>query len=317
MENQEVQIQEFDTMLFAGSATAGLKDAKRTDLWKVPRDKIKVLDGFNVRIKNEAYWQQVRIYADSMKANGFFLDKPIAGFVAKVNGENIVYVTDGHTRLDSFDLAVSEGAELDRVPMVVKPQGTSMEDLTVALVVSNNGRQLTPYETALVCKRLMKYGMDEAEIAGKIGLSKLHVANLLLLVSAPREITNLVQEGKVSSSLAVATLKTHGDKAIEVLKEGLMNAELLGKSKVTEKHIKDKKPKKEKKVQQELPVQEDEFQKKNDLLLSRGIDWINKYKPDGGGAELLLAFLTGTDRDEIEALLKQASLEESPVCEPA
>ena len=308
MENQEMQIQDFDTMLFPGSTTAGLKDAKRTDLWKVQREKIKVLQGFNVRIKNEDYLAQVRLIADSMKANGFFPDKPLAGFVAEVEGENIVYVIDGHTRLDAYDLAVSEGAELQGIPMVIKPKGTSMEDLTVALVVSNNGRQLTSYETALVCKRLVHYGMDEAEVGRRIGLSKQHVANLLMLVAAPREIGNMVQDGKVSASLAVATLKNHGSKAVEVLKEGLANAESVGKVKVTEKHLKEKKEKKEKKVQRELPTQEDDFEKKNSMLLSRGIDWIKRHGPDGMGAEMLLAFLTGTDVEEIEFLLKQADL---------
>lgn len=310
MENTEMQIQ-FDTMLFPGSTTAGLKDAKRTDLWKVQREKIKVLEGFNVRIQNDDYLAQVRVIADSMKANGFFPDKPIAGFVAEVDGNNIVYVIDGHTRLDAYDLAMSEGAELQGIPMVIKPKGTSMEDLTVALVVSNNGRQLTSYETALVCKRLVHYGMDEAEVARRIGFSKQHVANLLLLVSAPREIGNLVQEGKVSASLAVATLKTHGSKAIEVLKDGLANAESVGKAKVTEKHLKDKKEKKEKKAQEKLPMQEDDFEKKNDLLLSRGIEWIKKNGPDGTGAEMLLAFLTGTDVEKIQFLLKQSDIEDS------
>lgn len=310
MENTEMQIQ-FDTMLFPGSTTAGLKDAKRTDLWKVQREKIKVLEGFNVRIRNDDYLAQVRVIADSMKANGFFPDKPIAGFVAEVDGNNIVYVIDGHTRLDAYDLAMSEGAELQGIPMVIKPKGTSMEDLTVALVVSNNGRQLTSYETALVCKRLVHYGMDEAEVARRIGLSKQHVANLLLLVSAPREIGNLVQEGKVSASLAVATLKTHGSKAIEVLKEGLANAESVGKAKVTEKHLKDKKEKKEKKTQEKLPMQEDDFENKNNLLLCRGIEWIKKNGPDGMGAEMLLAFLTGTDVERIEFLVKQSDIEDS------
>ena len=313
MENTEIAMVEFNTMLFPGSTTAGLKDAKRTDLWKVQREKIKVLDGFNVRIKNDDYLAQVRLIADSMKANGFFPDKPIAGFVAEVEGENVVYVIDGHTRLDAYDLAVSEGTELQGIPMVIKPKGTSMEDLTVALVVSNNGRQLTPYETALVCKRLVHYGMDESEVARRIGMSKQHVANLLMLVAAPREIGNFVQEGKVSASLAVATLKTHGSKAVEVLKEGLANAESVGKAKVTEKHLKEKKEKKEKKIQGELPTQADDFERKNDLLLSRGIDWIKRSNPDGIGAEMLLAFLTGTDVEEIQFLLKQADLEDAAV----
>lgn len=304
MNSTELNIEEFNTMLFPGSTTAGMKDAKRADLWKVKREIVKVLDGFNVRIKNDEYLAQVRLIADSMKANGFFPDKPLAGFVAEVDGENIVYVIDGHTRLDAYDLALSEGAELQGIPMVIKPKGTSMEDLTVALVVSNNGRQLTSYETALVCKRLIQYGMEEAEVARRIGLSKPHVANLLTLVAAPREIGNLVQDGKVSASLAVVTLKAHGSKALDVLKEGLANAESVGKTKVTEKHLKEKKPKTPK-----IATTEDKPEEKIDLLLSRGIDWIKRNRPSGNGAEMLLSFLTGYEVEEISFLVNQDDIE--------
>lgn len=293
---------EFNTLLTQGGIKAGMTGCKSADLWKVPRDRIKVLEGFNVRIKNNDYYAQVRLYADSMKADGFFVDKPLTGYVAKENGENVIYVTDGHTRLDAYDLAKIEGADLHDIPMVTKPSGTSMEDLTVALVVSNNGRNLTPYEVALVCKRLINYGMDEVEIATRVGLSKAYVSNLLLLVSAPREICNLVQEGKVSASLAVATLKTHETKALAVLKDGLANAESVGKTKVTEKHLKPKISKAE-----NTPATTPE--KKTDLLLSRGVAWIKENLPAGGGAEMLLAFLTGFEVDEINVMVKQIDLE--------
>lgn len=54
----------------------------------------------------------------------------MAGFVAKEDGNDVIFVTDGHCRYDAVELAIAEGAELSRIPVVVAHQGTSMEDLT-------------------------------------------------------------------------------------------------------------------------------------------------------------------------------------------
>ena len=142
-------------------ATVGISSG---DLWKMPRDRIRVIDGFNVREKDADYKANVRRYADSMKANGYDETKPMAGFVYEENGEHFIGLTDGHTRLDAVDLANSEGCEIVTIPVVTKARGTSMEDITIGLVTSNSGAALKPLEVAKVCKRLVGYGMEVKDI---------------------------------------------------------------------------------------------------------------------------------------------------------
>lgn len=236
---------EFNQELIAGNVKAAMKEAGASsgDLWRVQRDQIKVLPNFNVRFRNDAYRAQVRMLADSMKENGYYQDKPIAGYVAVENGENVIYVVDGHTRLEAVDLANSEGAEIGVLPVVTKPKGTSREDITVGLHRANTNRPLEPIEIGEVCKRLVGYGLDEPEIAKRLGLTAPYVGELLTLAGASNRIRKLVAEGKVSSTLAMATMKKHPEQAAEKLEQAVAKAAGEGKDRATAKHMPKAEPK--------------------------------------------------------------------------
>ena len=197
---------------------------RSSDLWKCPVNKLRVVEGFNVRDKDADYLKRVRYIANSIIENGYMDDKPIAGYVTEEGGQHFVIVTDGHTRYDAVQLVISEGHPIDEVPVVTKPRGTSMEDLTVALVTSNTGEKLRPFEVAKVCKRLIGYGMTEADIAKRIGLTRAYVIDLLALLAAPKAVRDMVSEGKVSATEAGKTIKQHGKKAVSVLTEALKSS---------------------------------------------------------------------------------------------
>jgi ParB family chromosome partitioning protein len=229
----------FDMQLVAGGIKSAMKEvqASSRDLWSVEIDSINVLPGFNVRTLGDDYDAHIRELADSIKAEGFYQDKPLAGYVARVGDKQVIYLTDGHCRLAATLLAISEGAEITRLPMVVSSQGTSMEDLTVALYKTNTGKPLTPYETGVVCKRLSRFGWDVSQIASRLNIGSTYVEGLLLLVSAPFEIREMVQKGQVSATMAIQALRTKGDGALAMLQAGLEVAKTSGKSKVTAKHL--------------------------------------------------------------------------------
>jgi ParB family chromosome partitioning protein len=230
-----------DFTLVAGSIKGAMKQAGAgsRDLWLVPRDQIRVIEGFNVRIKNDAYKAHIRFLADSMKEVGFKSEHPLSGYVARDGDESFVYIFDGHCRLDGFDLAVSEGAELEHLTVVVGSQACDMEDLTVNLDSSNSGKPLEPLERAAVCKRLVLFGWDEPRIAKRLGLGVTYVLDLLLLIGSPKEVRAMVASGQVSSSTAIAALKEHGNKALERLSEALARAQGVGKAKVTQRFMAD------------------------------------------------------------------------------
>jgi len=220
-------MEEFDSNLTAGNVKAAMKDAGAVsaDLWQVAPDRLRVLEGFNARVKNEAYTGRVRWIADSIKANGYYKDKPLSGFVAREDGVDVIYVTGGHRRHEAVHLAISEGVEVPHVPVVIKPKGTGMEDLTVDLIVGNEGEPLTTYEQAVVCKRLAGFGWDSKEIARRVGYSTAqYVDGLLALAAAPLPIRKMVIESVISATTAIDAIKKHGDKATDVLLAAVVKA---------------------------------------------------------------------------------------------
>lgn len=231
--------QEFNKDLTASNVKTAMSsiDAKKRDMYFVPVDSLSIMDDFNVRAKNDNYNQAVREIADSIKANGFYPHKPFAVLVIKENGKDVLAIYDGHTRFDGLKLAISEGAAIERVPVVCAPQGTSIEDITVGLVTNNSGRQLEPLAIAIVVKRLVGYGLSNDEIAKRLGFTIGYISSLLILVGAPKKIRDLVSDGKVSASLAVITIRDHSENAVSVLEAGLIEAVAAGKTKVTAKNI--------------------------------------------------------------------------------
>ena len=226
--------------LVPGSVKAAMKEAgaSSADLWMVPYDQIRVIEGFNVRVRSPEYLSHVEAIKNSITANGFYRDKPLGGYVGKdEDGNNVIYLTDGHTRHEAVGIAIEEGHAIEALPVLVKPQGTSQEDLTVALVTGNSGRPLTPIETAIVCKRLQGFGLDNKAIANRLGFTKKYVDNLFDLLAAPAAVRKLVEQGKVSASLAIEELKKDGKGAAKKLTEAVEVAEAGGKKKVTKKTL--------------------------------------------------------------------------------
>jgi hypothetical protein len=124
-----------------------------------PRE-LKFMSGFNARTPRPGLEAHIRALADSMKSEGYYMDKPIAVYIAREGDQEVKYVSDGHCRTKAVLLAIQEGAEIETIPAVPEERGVSLEDLTVKLYRSNTGLPLTPYETGLVCKRLIRYGLE-------------------------------------------------------------------------------------------------------------------------------------------------------------
>lgn len=239
VDGEEPIASSFEKFLVPGKIKSVMKvtNSKSRDLWQVPPECIRLMDGFNIRIKNSDYHTHIRQLADSIKLDGFFADKPLGAYVANENGEEVIYLHDGHCRLEAVKIAIQEGADIQNVPLVVSPPGTSLEDLTVSLVRSNSGKPLSPYEAAVVCKRLSRYGWSASDIAKRIGFSANYVAKLLALAGAPLHLREMVVDGVVSADVAIQMLSQHGSNAVPLLAEAKNQAEVSGDTKVTKKHI--------------------------------------------------------------------------------
>lgn len=239
MKNEEIQSLAQGNIKSAMNATG----ATSQDLWMVPREGIRIIEGFNVREKDDPEYQaHIQWLAESIKENGFYRDRPLTGYVGKEDDQDVIFLTDGHSRLAAVDLLISAGVEIGPLPVVTKLRGTSVEDLLVAMYTSNSGKPLTPYETGMLCKRLLGMGWDEKTISKRLGLKSIqYLQDLLDLVGAPLDVRNMVTHGEVSATTAIKVMKEHGSKAVAVLKKGVDQAKSEGKARATPKHMRDKK----------------------------------------------------------------------------
>lgn len=243
MNNIETQVNtlvSFQDKLVPGAVKVAMKDsgAKSSDLYRVPPSALKVREGYNPRIETPDFLQGLQALADNMKVEGFYDSKPIAVSVAIEDGTNVLYVEDGHRRLRAVLLAIGQGADIATVPVTVMPRSTNEVDRLVHMVHSNNdGEKFKPLELGIIISRMHKLGIDEADIAKRLGMTTTYVRQLSSLMSAPKAIRDMVKDGEISATLAIETVAEHKGEAEELLKEAQVEAKVTGK-KVTGKAVK-------------------------------------------------------------------------------
>lgn len=239
-----------DVSLIAGKGKAitAAATSKNTE-YVVSVDQLRTIPGFNVRIREtDDYRQHVESLKQSIREHGFYPNKPLAGYIGKDGDDDVIYVTDGHTRLEAVreinEEDVDGTQEIAGLPVVLKSAESSINDLTIALVQDNNGRPLMPYEMGIVVRRLQnaKDGegnalFSKADIARKLSITERYIDDLNVLVSAPKKVRDAVLAGEVSSTLAIQELRKNPKKAEERITTAVTKAKASGKSKATKKDI--------------------------------------------------------------------------------
>jgi ParB family chromosome partitioning protein len=228
--------------LTAAAIDATMKAANATTakLFLVPVGEIKPIPGFNVRVQSPDYVAHRDNIRAMIAANGFDSTKPLAGYVAKEGDKSVIYVTDGHTRLDAVnefnaDPDTAEKDEIEALPILIHPKAVSLTDLTVALHTANSGRPLTPYELGVVVKRLLaEEGAKKADIAVRLGVTTRYLDDVLLLANADAKVKQHVASGAVSSTMAIQLLRKDADSAGEKIEAAVAKS---GGGKVTKKNV--------------------------------------------------------------------------------
>jgi len=229
-EQTQLAIESFDLTLVPGSVKklmAGIKavyegQAKEedkikgaggsSDLWKVPVNELKVLEGFNVRLPGPDLDEHLDFLTDSILEEGFFQHRPLAALVLEIDGELGLYVFDGHCRLESAKRAIAKGAPIELVPVVVQDgRNVNLDDLYVQMHRLNKGKELSPFELGLLCKRLSRNGHDDTVIAKRMGIKPQYVDGLLRLVNAPKPLVDAVLSNELAPTEAIKMIRSHGN----------------------------------------------------------------------------------------------------------
>lgn len=265
IETQVKQLTAFEDKMVPGAVKVAMKDsnAKSSDLWRVPMGEIKVREGYNPRIHTPSFEQGLHELAASIAENGFYDSKPIAVTVASEGGKNVMYVEDGHRRFAAAQMAKAAGAPIDALPVVVLPRSTSEVDRLVHMVHSNNdGEKFKPLELGIIVSRMQRFGLDEGQIAVKLAMTPTYVRMLSTLMSAPKEIRDMVKDGEIAATLAIETVAEYKEEAAGLLQEAKADAKATGK-RVTGKTVKAAAAKRKKPTKKALAEKSLKLQKKH------------------------------------------------------
>jgi len=205
------------------AATGATKSAK---MLMVPIDQIVEVPGYNFRITDtDDYRAKVLELKESIMAEGYYDSQPLGCFPALVDGEPKMVLISGHGRFEAAKLAVAAGADIDRLPVVLKKAGSSNVDLAVSLHKENINARPTMLEQAVLVHRLYKSGMTDTEVAERLNITERAVGDLKVLIAAPRDLRDMVKHGTISATELITRLKKDKDGGAEKVREAAAKAE--------------------------------------------------------------------------------------------
>ncbi|MDY0362987.1 MAG: hypothetical protein RBR08_16180 [Desulforegulaceae bacterium] len=209
-----------------------IPDITKNDIFTVPVEILEVQEGFNPRglfgegdyFEREDVKQHIRNLADSYKAGRYV--PPIV--VRVIDGK--VLIRDGHCRHRAILLAISEGAEIQRVP-VLELKNKNELDENLLILTSNDGLPLSQLERAAVYGRYRAWGWTMQEIANAVGKTISHVSNSLILLDLPEKAKSMIEGGLISASYALELFKEHGMACINIIEKALEKTDIEPDSK--------------------------------------------------------------------------------------
>jgi len=98
-------------------------------------------------------------------------------------------------------------AGLDTIPVWVRDDVSSREQLELALVENLQREDLDPIETAIAYRRMLEeFSMTQAEVAQRVGKNRATVANAVRMLQLPEFVLAEVRGGRLSAGHAKALL---------------------------------------------------------------------------------------------------------------
>lgn len=189
--------------------------------------------GFNLREESAELAASIDELAAYIFAGGVY-----PALEVRPREEGGAWIVDGHRRRRALEKALAMGAPLaDKngdVWIDVVPFNGNDADRTLRVMTSNENMKLSPLEVSRGLKRLRNFGWSVADIANKMGKSRARVEQLLVLADSNSDVQNMVATGAVSASVAIDTVRAHGEKAGAVIAEA---AKAKAGKKVTAKSI--------------------------------------------------------------------------------
>lgn len=108
----------------------------------------------------------------------------------------------------------AQKAKLHKVPVVIKDM-TDSEALEVAIIENIQRADLTPLEEARGYDQLMQeFGHTQEQLSQIVGKSRSHVANMLRLLTLPKDVQDMLGDGRLSMGHARALITAENPSAL-------------------------------------------------------------------------------------------------------
>lgn len=151
--------------------------------------------------------------AESIQKNGIM--QPI---IVRPGAGSKLEIVAGERRWRAAKLA-----GLETVPVIIR-EISNKQALELALVENIQRRDLNPLEEAHGYQRLIEeFDYTQEELAGTVGKSRSHIANLLRLLGLPEEVKAMLEKGDITMGHARALLTAENpvELAKQIVKKGL------------------------------------------------------------------------------------------------
>lgn len=212
------------------------KTVKRADAMKVRIEDIHEEPGFNLRREGEDLQASIDALAAHIQAGGM-----VPPLEVRPRDAGGVFVVDGHRRRRAYLQIADEIRDATGevwIP-VVAFVGNDAERVA-RIMTSAEGRSLSSLEIADGYRRLAGFGWSADDIARKVGKTRQHVDQLLILSNANADVQAMVSRGEVSATSAIDAVRKHGEAAGAKLDAAVTDAKAQGKKKATAGAIKGK-----------------------------------------------------------------------------
>ena len=108
----------------------------------------------------------------------------------------------------------SKLAGLEKIPAIVR-EFSDEEMMEISLLENLQRENLNPIEEALAYKNMLdKLGLTQEELSTRVGKSRSHITNIIGILRLPKEVQNMIAEGKLTMSHAKILSKLEDNQEI-------------------------------------------------------------------------------------------------------
>ena len=227
---------------------------------------------------------------------------------ASIKEKGVIQPLIVRVKSDGYEIVAGERrwraaqmAKLHELPVIIRDY-TDTEVLEIAIIENIQRADLNPVEEAAGYQQLMdKFGHTQEKLAAALGKSRSHIANLMRLLQLPKEVLDLLKDGKLTAGHARALITTENPVALarQVVKQGLSVRE-------TERLAKAPKARPEK-VKLQPTKDADTRALEGDLSANLGMKVSVDHKPGKESGKLTISYKTLEELDDLCRLLSATS----------